>query len=225
MIAEALQTAREHDKYQAAHNQTIGPFHGIPFTLKDTYSVKGYDSSIGITIYANDPAKQSSVLYTTLTKLGGILLAKTNVPQTLLSFESNNPIFGSTENPFVKGYTSGGSSGGEGVVLALNGSAIGFGSDIGGSLRIPAGWCGIYSLKPVYGRFTTRGHHGTFPRYFLIDRFTSTDNVVLGAGFEGIRFVTGPMGRNVPDLIFLMKVQPLPLCTHILLLFKDCGDR
>ena len=157
MIAEALETAKELDKYQANHNDTMGPLHGIPFTLKDTWAVQGYDNSIGITSYANDPSKESSVLYTTLTKLGAILLAKTNVPQTLLSFECNNPIFGNTQNPFVKGHTCGGSSGGEGAVLALNGSAIGFGSDIGGSLRIPAGWCGIYSLKPVCGRFTTRG--------------------------------------------------------------------
>src|SRR5271156_6287676 len=162
MISEALKKAKEHDEYQQRTSNTLGPLHGIPFTLKDTYAVKNYDSSLGISSRAKNPAKESSVLYETLTKLGAILLAKTNVPQTLLAFECNNPIFGVTQNPVVKGFTCGGSSGGEAAVLARNASAIGFGSDIGGSLRIPTGWCGIYSLKTVRGRFPVRGHSCTF---------------------------------------------------------------
>ena|SRR5579871_3596883 len=126
MIAEALDRAKELDKHQEQHDTTVGPLHGIPFTLKDMFHVKGYDSSLGISKFVNYPPKNSSTLYTTLTDLGGILLAKTNVPQTLLSFECNNPIFGVTHNPYVKGFTSGGSSGGEAVVLARNASALGF---------------------------------------------------------------------------------------------------
>ena len=161
MLVEALETAKELDAYQARTGTTMGPLHGVPFTLKDTFAVKDYDSSIGISSLANKPSAMSSPLHTTLTKLGGILLAKTNVPQTLLAFECNNPIFGVTGNPVVKGFTSGGSSGGEAAVLARDASALGFGSDIGGSLRIPAGWCGIYSLKTVRGRFPVRGHSCT----------------------------------------------------------------
>jgi Asp-tRNA(Asn)/Glu-tRNA(Gln) amidotransferase A subunit family amidase len=163
MVVEAIETAKEQDAYQASTGKTLGPLHGVPFTLKDTYAVKGYDSSIGISSLANTPAATSSVLHATLTKLGGILLAKTNVPQTLLAIECNNPIFGVTQNPVVKGFTCGGSSGGEAAVLARDASALGFGSDIGGSLRIPTGWCGIYSLKTVRGRFPTRGHSCTSP--------------------------------------------------------------
>jgi amidase len=155
-----LERAEKLDDYQKSHSTTVGPLHGIPFTLKDTFAVEGYDCSLGISTFANRPYKTSSALYSTLTQLGAVLIAKTNVPQTLLTFECNNPIFGETHNPIVTGFTCGGSSGGEGVVLARNASAIGFGSDIGGSLRIPAAWCGIYSLKPTRGRFTTRGHHG-----------------------------------------------------------------
>jgi Asp-tRNA(Asn)/Glu-tRNA(Gln) amidotransferase A subunit family amidase len=162
MVVEALETAKQHDEYQTRTGTTLGPMHGVPYTLKDTFAVEGYDSSLGISSLANKPASSSSVLHTTLSKLGGILLAKTNVPQTLLAFECNNPIFGVTQNPVVKGFTSGGSSGGEAAVLARDASAIGFGSDIGGSLRIPTGWCGIYSLKTVRGRFPTRGHSCTF---------------------------------------------------------------
>jgi len=159
MIVEALETAKAHDEYQKQNSTTLGPLHGIPYTLKDTFGVANYDSSLGITTLANNPKQSSSVLHSTLTRLGGILLAKTNVPQTLLAFECNNPVFGVTYNPYKNGFTCGGSSGGEAVVLARNASAIGFGSDIGGSLRIPTGWCGIYSLKPTKGRFPARGHY------------------------------------------------------------------
>lgn len=158
MIVEALEKAKSHDEYQRNNSTTLGPLHGVPFTLKDSFDVEKYDSCLGISTRVNIPAEKSSVLYETLTRLGGILLAKTNVPQTLFSFECNNPIFGKTHNPFVKGYTCGGSSGGEAAALARNASPIGFGSDIGGSLRIPAGWSGIYSLKPTKGRFPIRGH-------------------------------------------------------------------
>ena len=161
MIAEALERAKELDEYQEKNGNTIGPLHGVPFTLKDTFNVQGYDSSLGISQFVGKPYQKSSALYTALTNLGGVLLAKTNIPQTLLAFECNNPIFGQTHNPCVKGFTCGGSSGGEGVVLARNATALGFGTDIGGSLRIPAGWCGIYSLKPTKGRFTANGIFST----------------------------------------------------------------
>lgn len=157
MIADALKQAKSHDEHQERTGATLGPLHGIPFTLKDMFNVKGYDSSLGVSKCVDKPYQSSSTLYETLTKLGAILLAKTNVPQTLLSFECNNPIFGPTQNPYVKGFTCGGSSGGEAAVLAKNGSALGFGTDIGGSLRIPTGWCGVYALKPTRGRFTSRG--------------------------------------------------------------------
>jgi len=161
MIVEALDQAKSHDEYLQRTSTTLGPLHGVPITLKDTFAVENYDSSLGISKLANNPAQTSSTLHTTLTQLGAILLAKTNVPQTLLAFECSNPIFGATQNPFAKGFTSGGSSGGEAVVLARNASALGFGSDIGGSLRIPTGWCGIYALKPAKGRFPHKGHAST----------------------------------------------------------------
>src|SRR5579859_5404095 len=157
MIADALKQAKELDDYQRKTGSTKGPLHGIPFTLKDTFQLQGHDSSLGISIYTNSPSPHSAPLYTQLLSLGAILLAKTNVPQTLLAFECNNPIFGVTQNPVVKGFTSGGSSGGEAALLKLDGTAVGWGTDIGGSLRIPAAWCGVYSLKPVRGRFSWRG--------------------------------------------------------------------
>ena len=91
---------------------------------------------------------------------GVIIMAKTNVPQTLLAFECNNPLWGRTTNPFSVAHTCGGSSGGEVAVLAMDGSAFGYGSDVGGSVRIPASYCGVYSFKTGSGRTPTQGLMG-----------------------------------------------------------------
>lgn len=99
-------------------------------------------------------------LVSQLINAGAIPLIKTNVPQTMFAFECNNPLWGRTTNPYSDAYTCGGSSGGEGAVLAMDGSALGLGSDIGGSLRIPASYCGIYSLKPGVGRVSNVGTQG-----------------------------------------------------------------
>lgn len=89
-----------------------------------------------------------------------MLYVKTNVPQTLFTFECSNPVWGRTTNPYNDKYTCGGSSGGEGALLAMDGSALGIGTDIGGSLRIPAAYCGIFSLKPSSGRVSYGGARG-----------------------------------------------------------------
>jgi amidase len=91
---------------------------------------------------------------------GAVPFVKTNVPQTMYSYECNNPIWGRTTNPYDAAYTSGGSSGGEACMLALDASVIGLGSDIAGSLRIPASYCGVYSLKPGVGRVSDYGAKG-----------------------------------------------------------------
>lgn len=91
---------------------------------------------------------------------GAVLFVKTNVPQTMFAFECSNPVWGRTTNPYNNKYTCGGSSGGEAALLAMDGSAVGFGSDIGGSLRIPAAYCGVYSLKPAAGRICSSGALG-----------------------------------------------------------------
>lgn len=91
---------------------------------------------------------------------GAIIYAKTNIPQTMFAFECSNPVWGRTTNPYNENYTCGGSSGGEAALLAMDGSAIGIGSDVGGSLRIPAAYCGLYSLKPGGGRVSYVGAKG-----------------------------------------------------------------
>lgn len=130
---------------------------------------------------------QKPQLVNHLLDAGAVLFVKTNVPQTMLAFECSNPLWGRTLNPYSPLYTCGGSSGGEGALLAMDGSALGIGSDIGGSLRIPATYCGIYSFKPGYGRVSYTGGRGPV------------------GGFEGIKTVAGPMGRSADDVTLLAK--------------------
>jgi len=103
---------------------------------------------------------------------GGIPFVKTNVPQTLLSFECANPVWGICSNPYSRNHTPGGSSGGEAAILAMDGAALGWGSDIGGSLRIPAHYCGIYSLKPGHGRIPTSNNSCTHSTVCVYRTFT-----------------------------------------------------
>ncbi|KAG8887177.1 hypothetical protein FRB98_000387 [Tulasnella sp. 332] len=183
MISDALKEARELDRNFAITKQIKGPLHGVPISFKDMYQVKGYDNSIGMTRYCNQHSVEDAGLVSQVRDAGGVLFVKTNVPQTLLAFECANPVFGRTTNPYNPDYTCGGSSGGEAALLACDGSALGFGSDIGGSLRIPAAFCGIYSFKPGYARFgSSTGIRRTTP------------------GFEGIHVCRGPMGRSVDDI-------------------------
>lgn len=126
----------------------------------------------------------------TLTATLSDSLVKTNVPQSLISFESRNPVFGQTCNPYNPAYISGGSSGGEAALLACDGVAFGFGSDIAGSLRIPTSHCGIYALKPTAGRgFPYQG-----------------GSVEANPGFEAVKVVSGPMCRSSKDLELLVRI-------------------
>ena len=124
--------------------------------------VAGYDTSVGFTQWTGQPATRDARLVEHCRALGAIFIAKTNIPQTMLSFECCNPVFGRTTNPWSDAHTCGGSSGGEAAILAQNGAALGIGSDIGGSLRIPAAYCGVYSLKPGLGRLSRAGMRSQF---------------------------------------------------------------
>ncbi|KTW28705.1 uncharacterized protein T551_02555 [Pneumocystis jirovecii RU7] len=186
-FVEAIEQAALLDEELACGKPPRGPLHGVPVSFKDTYNISGYDSSLGMSMFVSKPSLEDSALVKMIKDMGAVILFKTNVPQTLFAFECSNPIFGRTFNPFSATYTCGGSSGGEAVSLASNSSALGFGSDIGGSLRIPAHYCGIYALKPSSDRFPLAGH------FSIVE------------GFEGVRVVTGPMARSVLDLKFITK--------------------
>ncbi|KAH7214214.1 amidase signature domain-containing protein [Fusarium oxysporum] len=168
---QALERARYLDDYFAKHGTTLGPLHGLPISLKDQFHVNGVDTTMGYVGWIGgnlgiDPDKTHTVesqIVTELLSLGAVLYCKTSLPQTLLFGETKNNIIGQTLNPINQNLSCGGSSGGEAALMALGGSSVGVGTDIGGSLRIPAGFCGIYSIKPTSNRLSYRDVVNTNP--------------------------------------------------------------
>ncbi|KAJ7591264.1 amidase [Mycena floridula] len=187
LFDQARQIAQQLDVEFATTKRLRGPLHGIPFSIK-AIDYKGVDTTIGFTQWAHKPAQKNATLVAQLLQAGAIPIVKTNVPQTMFAFECNNPLWGRSLNPYNSGYTCGGSSGGEAALLASDGACFGIGSDIGGSLRLPAAFCGISSLKPGHGRLSMGGSRGVMP------------------GYEGIRVVAGPMARSIDDLELVCKV-------------------
>ncbi|KAJ5773234.1 hypothetical protein N7457_008130 [Penicillium paradoxum] len=162
----AIEDAKQQDKYFAEHKVPIGPLHGLPVSLKDQFHIKGVETTMGYVGWVNtfqgqqnDPrtGKEESELVRELRNLGAILYCKTSVPATLMTGETINNIIGYTWNPKNRLLSSGGSSGGEGALIALRGSPAGFGTDIGGSVRIPAGFNSLYGLRPSSGRIPYQG--------------------------------------------------------------------
>ncbi|KAI1844515.1 hypothetical protein JX266_009402 [Neoarthrinium moseri] len=163
------------------------PFHGVPMTLKDQFNVIGYDSSIGYVGRTFSPATESCALVKMLESLGAVIIAKTNLPQSIMWCETANPLWGLTTNPLNEGYTSGGSTGGESALLALHGSLVGWGTDIGGSIRIPSHMMGIYGFKPSSSRLP---YHGV---------------PVSTEGQEHVPSSVGPMARSLASIEFVMR--------------------
>ncbi|KAJ5727268.1 hypothetical protein N7493_005088 [Penicillium malachiteum] len=162
----AIEDAKQLDAYFAQHKAPIGPLHGLPVSLKDQFHVKGVETTMGYVGWINtfegkpnDPRRTvtESELTKELRNLGAVLYCKTSVPATLMSGETVNNIIGYTWNPKNRFLSSGGSSGGEGALIALRGSPGGFGTDIGGSVRIPAGFNSLYGLRPSAGRIPYQG--------------------------------------------------------------------
>ncbi|KAJ5634502.1 hypothetical protein N7528_002344 [Penicillium herquei] len=162
----AIEDAKQLDAYFAQHKAPIGPLHGLPVSLKDQFHVKGVETTMGYVGWINtfegkpNDARRTvteSELTKELRNLGAVLYCKTSVPATLMSGETVNNIIGYTWNPKNRFLSSGGSSGGEGALIALRGSPAGFGTDIGGSVRIPAGFNALYGLRPSAGRMPYQG--------------------------------------------------------------------
>ncbi|KAJ5901761.1 hypothetical protein N7495_002289, partial [Penicillium taxi] len=185
LFDSALRRARELDDYHARTGRPVGPFHGLPVSVKDTFFVQGVDSSIGLSALAFQPAQENAPLVDLLQSLGAIVIAKTNIPQTLATLDSCNHLFGRTLNPLNRQWTAGGSTGGEGALIAMRGSMVGFGTDIGGSIRVPAMCQGIYGFKPSNGRVPFGGQQS---------------GQLAGKGRITLQAVAGPLARSVADL-------------------------
>lgn len=187
---EGLQQAKELDEYLQKTGQLKGPMHGLPISLKDNLNIKGQATTIGFVGFSFKPEKfeEDSALVLSLREMGAVFCFKTNVPVAMMMPESTNHIYGNTMNPFNRGVTSGGSSGGECALGPLLGSCYcGIGSDIGGSLRIPASMQNLFTLRPSSGRFTTYGSRSGLP------------------GLESVASVNGPISTRLENLEFYCK--------------------
>jgi len=127
MFDQALARAEYLDDHLKKHNVPLGPLHGVPISLKDSFKIRGFDSSLGIAALAFNPSSITSPLVSILLEAGAVIYCKTNVPQTLMALDSENSLFGRTLNPFNRGLTAGGSSGGEGALISMKGSPLGVG--------------------------------------------------------------------------------------------------
>ena len=175
-----------------AHEESLGPLHGVPLTIKSSIDVAGYRCEAGTPLRAGHIPAMDAPVVSRLRSAGAILLGNTNAPEFLMAYETDNPLYGRTNNPWDVERTPGGSSGGEAAAIAARCSAGGMGSDGGGSIRIPAHFSGICGLKPTPGRIPATGH---FPP---------------SAGPFAALGVVGPMARSIDDLALLFEVLAGP---------------
>src|SRR5579872_7192317 len=143
--------ARQADE-RLARGEVLGPLHGVPITIKESLELVDTPSTFGLQSRANILSRQDDLYVARMRKAGAIILGKTNVAQLLYYIESDNPVYGRTNNPWNLDRTPGGSSGGQAAIIAAGGSPMGLGTDLGGSIRVPATFCGIAGLKPTAGR-------------------------------------------------------------------------
>jgi amidase len=167
------------------------PLLGIPMTVKESFNVAGLPTTWGFVAQKDFIATDDALAITRVKDAGGVILAKTNVPLGLGDWQSYNDIYGTTNNPFDLGRTPGGSSGGSSAALAAGYGALSLGSDIGGSLRVPGHYCGVFAHKPTYGLVAMRGH--TLPPF---PPLPSTRDLS----------VIGPMARCAADLSLALDV-------------------
>ncbi|EST09650.1 Amidase [Kalmanozyma brasiliensis GHG001] len=154
-FTEAIARARELDAHFATTGKPLGPLAGLPISLKDNFNLDGVDSNLGFVAWINDPSNHDSTLVTLLREQGAVLYCKTATPTAMMIAETVSNANGRTLHPANTRLTPGGSSGGESALLAMRGSPLGVGTDIGGSIRIPCSFAGLWGLKPSFGRFPT----------------------------------------------------------------------
>ncbi|KAL8650323.1 MAG: hypothetical protein Q9226_005196 [Calogaya cf. arnoldii] len=192
----AVEDAKSLDAYYAKYRKPIGPLHGLPVSLKDQFHVKGVETTMGYVGWIGTfqgkkgTGKErvfESEIVQELRDLGAVLYCKTSVPHTLMSGETVNNIIGYTWNPKNRNLSSGGSSGGEGALIGLRGSPVGLGTDIGGSIRIPAAFNGLYGLRPSGGRLPYQGMANSMD------------------GQNSVLSVVGPLAPSISTLQLLVK--------------------
>jgi fatty acid amide hydrolase len=195
---EAREEAKAADAAQS-RGDPLGPLHGVPITIKEQFWVEDTPTTLGVLNQKDRRATEDGPLVKRLRQAGAIILGKTNIPQLFVYFESDNPVYGRTNNPWNQARTCGGSSGGEAAIIAAHASPLGLADDLAGSIRIPAHFCGIQALKPTsyrltnYDKFPDIAAAGLFPR-----------------GQEAVIPQPGPMARSVADLTLAMETLAAP---------------
>jgi amidase len=204
-VEHAYERAREGDA-ALARGEIWGPLHGVPFTLKDAHATAGMRTTTGFPPLADYVPTVDSTVTARLKAAGGILMGKTNVAMMLADYQTTNPIFGRTNNPWNSERTPGGSSGGAAAALAAGMTPFEIGTDLSGSIRIPAHFCGVFGLKPTEQRVPLTGLIPGLP----------------GPRPARIMSCIGPMARTALDLALLYsiiagpdgrdtEVQPVPV--------------
>jgi amidase len=183
----ALAQARQADK-ELAQGNILGPLHGVPMTIKDNLDTAGMISTGGTKGRSSFVPEQDATVVSRLRDAGAILLGKTNTPELTLAYETDNLVYGRTNNPYDLSRTCGGSSGGAASIIAVGGTAFDIGSDTGGSIRLPSHFCGTAGIRPTSGRVPRTGH--ILPPGGLFDSLTQI----------------GPMARYVEDLITILPI-------------------
>ncbi|GAB7330597.1 hypothetical protein MBLNU13_g02179t1 [Cladosporium sp. NU13] len=214
---DSITQAKTLDKFQQETGKLFGPLHGVPISLKDQFNVRGLDSTLGYVGRAFAPADSDAAIVETLKSLGAIIIAKTNLPQSIMWCETENPLWGLTTHPKNPNFTPGGSSGGEGALLSMHGSLVGWGTDIGGSIRIPSHCNGLWGLKPSSGRMPYQGV------------------AVSTEGQQHVPSAIGPMARSLRSLSMVTQAvietklwttdSQLPLMPWQGSVFKDFSQR
>ncbi|MCU0240333.1 MAG: amidase [Pyrinomonadaceae bacterium] len=184
---EALKKADEADENLAKGNK-LGKLHGLPFTIKECLDYVGTPSTLGVLARKNDVAKTNDLYVEALQNQGGIVLGKTNVPQLMVFIECTNNVYGTTNNPQNVRFAPGGSSGGEGAIVGAKASPFGIGTDLGGSVRFPAAFCGACSIKPTMWRTFDQTRFG-------------------GEPFVAIFPVTGAIANHAEDLPLVLEIM------------------
>jgi len=174
-----------------ARGDELGPLHGVPFTVKDNMETAGVATTLGVPERAGVVPRHDATAVARMRAAGAILLGKTNCPPWGGGIETDNDLYGRTNNPHDPTRTAGGSSGGEAAIIAAHGSPCGLGTDSGGSLRLPAHFCGVAALKPTAGLVPVTG---------VID-----DEGQIGA-LSDPRTQVGPLARRVADLAVMVRV-------------------
>jgi amidase len=190
----ALARAREADAARAA-GVSWGPLHGLPMTVKESFDVPGLPTTWGFEAQRRNIATRHAVAVQRLVGAGAIIFGKTNVPVALADWQSFNPVYGTTNNPWDLGRTPGGSSGGSAAALAAGLTMLELGSDIGASIRNPAHYCGVWGHKPTWGVVPMEGHQ--LPGDECIDALDIA--------------VAGPMARSAHDLTLALDIVSAPL--------------